>query len=196
MSAASWPRLAFARRRDTPRAGGQAGVAKRLGRDTPDRRKVSIGPLRKTRSPAGNHSWPGSTSTSIASKRSKSTHRSSLACKSLLDDHAAIGQPIPRDHARQQRERQTARWRTGISSSANSLPSVKKPKPALTPHSRPIRRPGAMAPSVGNTVITVTSRVSAGVTPAIGCFMVSMGTVRRSGGGGVETCRVTEPGGG
>ena len=43
------------------------------GRGTPQMRNVSIGPCRNTRSPALNQAWPGSTTISIASKRSSDT---------------------------------------------------------------------------------------------------------------------------
>ncbi len=84
---------------------------------------------------------------------------------------------------------------TGISNSANSLPIEKKPNPVRMPHSWPISRPLAKAPNVGNTVITVTSRSSGEVTPAIGWFIVRV-VKAPSWRCGKENTKVAETSGG
>src|SRR5262245_42672935 len=73
-----------------------------------------------------------------------------------------------------------------------SLPSVKNPMPARSAHSRPIKRPGAESRSDGDPAMIVACRVSGGVTPAIGWFMVAVDISAANEQGAVKLCRVAE----
>jgi pimeloyl-ACP methyl ester carboxylesterase len=155
-----------------------------------DKRQAYLEFLRATQRKQGMKAmyqpWPGSTTTSIASKRSRATllisapNGFSMITRRFVSrycQHHGLRMPMMTPGNRGSRIRKYSAAMKGIDARAISRPSVTgTPKirgPISKEYNRPKNRPAAVAESDGQTTIFVTSLSCEGATPAMGWIMKS-----------------------